>query len=109
MHGALVDTKTHETYGNCKMTKIMERFSRSLCAATFCLSTWCAAGYAWLPGAPPDAWSVAKSPALHNNLKHCHQTIIKSIVHSCIALFNINMHEIYILLLILFLIYLIEF
>ena len=69
------------------------------------LSAWCA----WAPGAPPDAWSAAKSPALDNNLNHCHQTIIKSIVNSCIALFKINMHELFILLLTLFLIYLIEF
>ena len=69
------------------------------------LSAWCA----WAPGAPPDAWSAAKSPALDNNLKHCYQTIIKSIVHSCIALFKINRHEIFILLLTLLLIYLIEF
>ena len=72
------------------------------------LSAWCAAWCAWSPGAPPVAWSIAKSPALDNNLKHCHQTIIESIVHSCIALFIINMHELFILLLTLFLIYLIE-
>ena len=72
------------------------------------LSGWCAAWCAWSPGAPPDAWSAAKSPALDNNLKHCHQTIIESIVHSCIALFKINIHELLILLLTLFLIYLIE-
>ena len=77
------------------------------------LSAWCAAWFAawcaWSPGAPPAAWSAAKSPALDNNLKHCHQTIIESIVHSCIALFNINMHKLLILLLTVFLIYLIEF
>ena len=73
------------------------------------LSAWCAALCAWAPGAPPDAWSAAKSTALNNNLKHCHQTIIESIVHSCIALFKINMHALFILLLTLFLIYLIEF
>ena len=72
------------------------------------LSAWCAAWCALAPGAPPDAWSAAKSPALDNNLKHCHQTIIESIVHSCSALFKINMHELSILLLTLFLIYLIE-
>ena len=72
------------------------------------LSAWCAAWCVWSPGAPPDAWSVAKSFALDNNLKHCHQTIIESIVHSFIALLKINMHELFILLLTLFLIYLIE-
>ena len=71
------------------------------------LSAWCAAWCAWAPGAPPDAWSVAKSPALDNNLKHCYQTIIESIVHNCISLFKINMHDLFILLLTLFLIYLI--
>ena len=70
---------------------------------------WCAAWCVWAPGALPDAWSDAKSPALDNNLKHCHQKIIESIVHSCIALFKINMHEHFILVLTLFLIYLIEF
>ena len=69
------------------------------------LSAWCV----WATGAPPDAWSAAKSAALDNNLKHRHQTIIISIVHSCIALFKINMHKLFILLLTLFLIYLIEF
>ena len=73
------------------------------------LSVWFAAWCAWAPGAKFDAWSAAKSPALNNNLKQCHQTIIKSIVHSCIALFKINMHMFFILLMTLFLIYLIEF
>ena len=73
------------------------------------LSAWCTASCAWAPGAPPDAWSSAKSPTLDINLKHCRQKIIESIVHSCIALFKINMHELFILLLTLFLIYLIEF
>ena len=63
---------------------------------------------AWAPGAPPDAWSAAKSPALDNIIKHCHQTIIKSIVYSFIALFKINMHELRFVLLTLCLIYLIE-
>ena len=73
-----------------------------------CLSAWCATWSGWAPSAPPDAWSAEKSPALDNNLKHCHQTIIESIVHSCIALLKINMHELFILLLTLFFIYLIE-
>ena len=73
------------------------------------LSAWCAAWSAWSPGAPPDAWSSAKSPALDNNLKHFHQTIIESIVHSCIALFRINMHELFILYWHYFLINLIKF
>ena len=73
------------------------------------LSAWCAAWCAWSLGATPDAWSAAKSPALDNNLKHCHKTIIKLIVKSCIALFRINMHELFILLLTLFFIYLIDF
>ena len=73
------------------------------------LNAWCVAWCALAPGAPPDAWSAAKSTALDNNLKHCHQTIIESIVHSCIALFKINMQALFILLLTLFLIYLIEF
>ena len=72
------------------------------------LSAWCAAWCAWSPDAPPNAWSVAKSPALDNNLMHCHLTIFESIVHSCIALFKINMHKLVILLLTLFLINLIE-
>ena len=72
------------------------------------MSAWCAGWCAWAPGAPLDAWSAAKSPALDNNLKHCHQTIIESIVHSYIALFKINKHKLFILLLTLFLIYLIE-
>ena len=74
-----------------------------------CLSAWCAAWCAWSPNVRPDAWSAAKSTALDNNLKLCHQTIIESIVHSCIALFKINMHALFILLLTLILIYLIEF
>ena len=73
------------------------------------LIAWCVAWCAWAPGAQPDAWSAANSQDLDNNLKHCHQKIIESIVHSCIALFKINMHKLFILLLTLFLIYLIEF
>ena len=69
------------------------------------LSAWCA----WASGAPPDAWSAATLPALDNNRKHCYQTLIKSIVYSCIALIKINMHELFSLLLTLYLIYLIEF
>ena len=73
------------------------------------LRAWCASFCAPLPGALLEAWSAAKSPALLNNLKHCHQTITELIVHSCIPLSKINMHELVIFLLILFLIYLIDF
>ena len=72
------------------------------------LSAWCAAWCAWSPYATPDAWSVAKSLALDNNLKHCHKTIIELLIYSCIAFFKINMHQLFILVLTLFLIYLIE-
>ena len=101
--------KTHKTNGNSSMTNFMarcfrspgaptnspERLVRSLVRLVAWCSTWC-----MVP---------AKSPALDNNLKHCHQTIIESIVQRCIALFKINMHELFILLLTLFLIYLINF
>ena len=73
------------------------------------LSTWFAAWCTWSPGFSFDAWFPAISPALDNNLKNCHKTIIKLMVKSCIALFKINMHELFILLLTLFLIYLIYF
>ena len=68
-------------------------------------ATWCTLS----PGTLPDARSAAKYLNLRNNIKHCHQRVMKSIVHSCIALFEINMHGLFIFLLILFLIYLIEF
>ena len=73
------------------------------------LSAWYAAWCAWLPGAAPDAWCAAKSFALDNNLQHCHKTIIELLIYSCIALFKINMHQLFILLLTLFFIYLIDF
>ena len=61
------------------------------------------------PGAPPDARFAEKPLVLLNNLKHCYQTKIEPIVQSCIRLFKINMHPLYIWLLTLFLIYLIVF
>ena len=73
------------------------------------LSAWFAALFAWAANAPTESWFSVKSSNLDNNLKHCHETIIESIVQSCIALFKINMHEVFILLLKLFLIYLFEF
>ena len=73
------------------------------------LVAWCATWCALSPGALSDARSAEKSLSLLNNLKHCHQTKIKPIVQSCITLFKINMHPLFIWLLILFLIYLIEF
>ena len=90
------------------MTNFMARCSRSPGAAINSRERLMRGLVRLAPGARPDAWSAAKSPALYNNLKHCHQTIIESIVHSCIALFKINMPELFILLLTLFLIYLIE-
>ena len=72
------------------------------------LNEWCAAWCAWAPNALADAWSASKSPALNNNLKHCHQIKIESIVHSCISLFKIYMHKIFILLFTLILIYFIK-
>ena len=68
-------------------------------------AAWCARSLC----ATPNARFGAKSPALQNNLKHCNQKIIKSIVHGCIALFRITMHELFLLLLTLFLISIIEF
>ena len=73
------------------------------------LVTWCATWCALSPCALPDARYAAKSLRLLNHQKHCHQTNIKPIVQSCITLFKINMHPLFIWLLILFLIYLIEF
>ena len=73
------------------------------------LVVWCATWCTLSPGALPDARSAAKSLSFLNNLKHCHQRVIELLVHSCIALFKINIHEILIFLLILFLIYFIEF
>ena len=71
-----------------------------------CLVARCAARCATLPGAPPNARFAGKSLVLLNNLKHWYQTKIEPIVQSCIRLFKINMHPLYIRLLTLFLIYL---
>ena len=97
--------KTHKTNGNSSMKNFMARCSRSPGAATNSPERLVR------PGAWCSTWCMVRREitSLDNNLKHCHQTIIKSIVHSCIALFKINMHELFILLLTLFLIYLIEF
>ena len=109
MHGAMVDGKP---------IKLMEIPSRRILwhsaldrkvRRLIYLVAWCATWCALSPGALPDARSAAKSLSLLNNLKHCHQTKIKPIVQSCITLFKINMHPQFIWLLILFLIYLIEF
>ena len=70
---------------------------------------WCATWCAFSPGALHDARSGAKSLCLLNNLKHCNQTKIKQIVQNCITIFKINMHELFIFWLILFIIYLIKF
>ena len=108
-HGAMV-------YG--KPVKLMEILSwwilwhnalgRQVCRLIH-LVAWCATWCALSPGVLRDARAASKSLGLLNNLKHCHHWVIESIVHSCIALFKINMHELYIFLLILFLIYLIQF
>ena len=67
-------------------------------------STWCTVFYL-VHGVPPGARSADYSPKMLNNLKHWHPTI----VHSCIARFEINMHPVFIHLLTLILIHLIYF
>ena len=109
MHGAMVDRKP------IKLTEIPSwrilwhsALGRQVRRQIY-LVAWCATWCALSPGALPDARSAAKSLSLINYLKHCHQTKIKPIVQSCITLFKINMHPLFILLLILFIIYLIKF
>ena len=91
------------------MTNLKAGCSMSPSARMICLIARCTARCALSPNAPPDARFAGKSLVLLNNLKHCYQTKIEPIVQSCIRLFKINMHPLFIWLLTLFLIYLILF
>ena len=109
MHGSMVNGKTKRLMKNPPWQISWQVASSRHVCRLICLVAWCAARCALLPGAPPDARLAGKSLALHINLIHCYQTKIEPIIQSCITLFKINVHSLYIWILILFLIYLIVF